>query len=276
MANYIAWQSASSSILPSRLRHSLLASLGSLLRSARASHGGTQAELAKKAGLSPRFLADLEAGRANVSLIKLAQVAAALDLSLGQLVGDAERDARGEAPVALTRTIALVGLRGAGKSTVGKAAAAALGVQFVELDRVVEERAALSLQNLFEIHGDEYFRSVESDALDDVLARNEPCVVATGGSLVMHDKTWSRLLARTTTVWLRATPAEHYARVQAQGDLRPMSGRPHAMTELRRLLGAREPRYKRAHFTIDTSHHTVAESVDRVVQIAARASRATS
>jgi XRE family aerobic/anaerobic benzoate catabolism transcriptional regulator len=233
----------------------------------------TQADLAKKAALSPRFLADLEAGRANVSLLKLAHVAAALELSLGQVVGDAERASRGEQQIVLTRHIALVGLRGAGKSTVGRAAAAALGVPFVELDRVVEEHAALSLQNLFEIHGDEYFRTVESDALDDVLARNEPCVVATGGSLVMHDKTWSRLLARTTTVWLRATPAEHYARVQAQGDLRPMSGRPHAMTELRRLLSAREPRYKRAHFTIDTSHHTVAESVERVVHIAARASR---
>jgi XRE family aerobic/anaerobic benzoate catabolism transcriptional regulator len=255
------------------VRHTLLSSLGTLLRSSRTNLGVTQAELAKKAALSPRFLADLEAGRANVSLIKLAQVAAALDLSLGQLVADAERGTRGEAAITLTRPLALVGLRGAGKSTLGKAAASLLRVRFVELDRVVEERAALSLQNLFEIHGDEYFRSVESDALDQVLAANEPCVVATGGSLVMHDKTWSRLLARTTTVWLRATPAEHYARVQAQGDLRPMSGRPHAMTELRRLLAAREPRYKRAHFTIDTSHHTVAESVERLVQIAARASR---
>lgn len=247
----------------------LLLSLAQVVRSARVARGMTQAALANGAKLSPRFIADLEAGRANISLLKLAEVARTLGTSVGPLVLDAERGAPDvRLDVVLERSIALVGLRGAGKSTIGRAAAERLGVAFVELDRVVEERAALSLQNIFDIHGDAYFRKMEAEALAQVLAGKKPCVIATGGSLVVHDKIWTLLRKRTQTVWLKATPEDHYGRVQAQGDLRPMSGRPQAMTELRRLLSAREPLYKRAHHTVDTSTSTVAESVERLVAIA--------
>ncbi len=250
----------------------LLSSLAHVVRSLRTARGLTQASLARTARLSPRFIADLEAGRANISLLKLSAVAAALSTTIAHLVVDAEQGTKGGAPLRiLPRSVALVGLRGAGKSTIGKAAAQRLGVVFVELDRVVEERAALSLQNIFDIHGDAYFRKMEAEALVQVLGGKEPCVIATGGSLVMHEKSWATLRKQTTTIWLRSTPEDHYARVQAQGDLRPMSGRPQAMTELRRLLTAREPHYKRADHTVDTSKHTIAESVERLVELSTRA-----
>ena len=250
----------------------LLTSLAQVVRSLRAAHGLTQAALARTARLSPRFIADLEAGRANISLLKLSDVATALTTTVARLVLDAERGAAGgEPPRVLPRSVALVGLRGAGKSTIGSAAAQRLGVPFVELDRVVEERAALSLQNIFDIHGDAYFRKMEAEALVQVLGSKDACVIATGGSLVMHEKSWARVRRQTTTIWLRSTPEDHYARVQAQGDLRPMSGRPQAMTELRRLLTAREPHYKRAHHTIDTSRATIPEAVERLVDLAAGA-----
>lgn len=249
----------------------LLSSLARVVRSQRTAQGLTQASLARTARLSPRFIADLEGGRANISLLKLSDVATALSTTVAQLVLDAERGADDKEPLrVLSRSVALVGLRGAGKSTIGRAAAQRLGVPFVELDRIVEERAALSLQNIFDIHGDAYFRKMEAEALEQVLGAKEPSIIATGGSLVMHDKTWARLRKRTTTVWLRATPDDHYARVQAQGDLRPMSGRPQAMTELRRLLTAREPLYERANHAIDTSKQTISEAVERLVDLATR------
>lgn len=203
-------------------------------------------ELAKAAGLSERFVGELEAGRANISLLNLAQVAQALTLPLGHFF---------EAP--RPSVIALLGLRGAGKSSIGKALADRLGVGFFELDQLVEADAGMRLPELFAIHGEDYFRQLELSALTRFLESHPRGVLATGGGLVTSPEAFNLLLARTQTVWLKATPEEHWTRVVKQGDLRPMQNRPHAMSELKRRLKEREPLYSKAGRQCVTSSRTV-------------------
>ena len=148
--------------------------------------------------------------------------------------------------------IALVGLRGAGKSTVGPKLALAREVPFIELDQRIEELAGLSLGEIFDLHGSTAYARFEAEALEDVLAQGDRMVIATGGSIVTHPKTYERLLATCRTVWLRAPGDVHYARVLGQGDRRPMKNRPRAMDELESLLEARLPLYARAELVVDT------------------------
>ena len=190
-------------------------------------------DLAKSAGLSERFVGELEAGRANISLLNLQQVAEALTLPLGHFF---------EAPAEPPRgVIALLGLRGAGKSSIGQALADRLNVDFFELDQLVEASAGMRLPELFAIHGEDYFRQLELQALTKFLESHPRGVLASGGGLVTSPDAYALLLARTETVWLKATPEEHWSRVVKQGDLRPMQNRPHAMAELRRRLKERQP-----------------------------------
>lgn len=222
-----------------------LGRLGQRLRGLREEAGLTVTELARQAGLSRRFLTETEAGRANPSVASLVRLAEALGATPAGLL-----------PEALERRserLALLGLRGAGKSTVGKALALALEVPFVELDRRVEERSGLQLGELFDLHGPEGFRRHEAEALEEVLAEGDRMVIATGGSLVTHGATFQRLRATCRTVWLRAEPEEHFARVVAQGDRRPIEARPRAMEELRGILAAREPLYGRCELELSTS-----------------------
>lgn len=229
----------------------LLVSLGGRVRTLREQRGVTRRAFAQQTGLSERFLADLEAGKGNISVVNLDHVAKALGVRLVSLLEeDGETaDARG--------VISLLGLRGAGKSTVGKALAQKLGVPFYELDRLVEAEAGMSLAEIFAIHGETYYRDVEKRALERFLAEHERAVLATGGGLVTSPDAFRVLMDRTRTVWLKATPEEHWDRVVEQGDTRPMANRPSAMAELKRRLKEREPLYSRAEVTCATTGRTV-------------------
>jgi XRE family aerobic/anaerobic benzoate catabolism transcriptional regulator len=166
--------------------------------------------------------------------------------------------------------IALLGLRGAGKSTIGRRLARRLRRPFVELDRRVEEAAGMSLGELFALHGESYYRRLEREALERLLAEARPLVLAAGGGLPASPETYALLRARSLTVWLRAEPEDHWNRVVQQGDRRPMADHPEAMAELRRLLAAREPLYAQAAATIDTSRLGVEGAADAITRIVRR------
>ncbi len=223
----------------------LLRELGRRVRRARTEKSWTLRDLAAASQLSTRFLTQLEGGRGNISVLKLARVAASLGTSPDHLL---------RAP---RRSVALVGMRGAGKSTVGALVARKMRLPFFEVDREVEARAGLSLAELFSLHGEEYYRRLERAALRELLERPEVrrggAVLSTGGSLVTDPETYTLLKDHALTVWLRARPEEHFARVLAQGDRRPMAGRADALADLRRLLDARELLYREADLTVDTS-----------------------
>jgi XRE family aerobic/anaerobic benzoate catabolism transcriptional regulator len=233
----------------------LLNEIGQRVRERRKAKAMTLKELAKASGLSERFVSDLEAGRANISVMNLAEVAQALAMPLSAFFNAPERG-----------VIALLGLRGAGKSTVGKALAAKLGVQFFELDQLVEGEAGMRLAEIFSIHGEAYFRRLELDVLSRFLDAHPRAVLATGGGLVTSADAFRLLLERTRTVWLKATPKEHWERVVKQGDLRPMRDRPQARTELNRRLREREPLYAQAQRTLVTSGRSVGDVVGELAR----------
>jgi XRE family transcriptional regulator, aerobic/anaerobic benzoate catabolism transcriptional regulator len=230
----------------------LLQAIGSRVRTRRLDRAMTVQTLAKGSGLSRRFLADLEAGRANVSVVNLARIARALSTSLATLLDE---------PGA--RTVALLGLRGAGKSTVGAALARKLALPFVELDALVEGAAGLPVAEIFAVHGETHFRRLEARVLEEFLASARPSVLATGGGLVGSRETFELLRRGSFTVWLRARPEDHMERVVRQGDRRPIarSGRAAAMAQLRQILAAREPLYDQADLAVDTSALTPREVV---------------
>lgn len=203
--------------------------------------------MAARSGLSLRFLARIEAGDGNVSLVRLVHLAEALDTTPEALL----RAPRARGPV-----IALTGLRGAGKSTVGPLLAQDLGLPFVEMDALVQEAAGLPLDQIFELHGERYYRRLERETLASILAGSSASVVAAAGGVVNEPSTWKTLLDRTTVVWLRAQPEDHWRRVIEQGDRRPMADNPDAMAELRAMLASREARYAQAHVVVDTARRT--------------------
>ncbi|MFL5320582.1 MAG: shikimate kinase [Myxococcaceae bacterium] len=236
----------------------LLGVLGARVRALREGRGQTRKALAEQTGISERFLSDLEAGRGNISVVNLSHVASALGVTAAELLAVEQKGSdRG--------VIALLGLRGAGKSTIGKALASKLGVHFFELDRLVEAEAGMSLAEIFAMHGEGYYRDVERRALERFLAQNDRAVLATGGGLVTSPEAFHLLIARTRTIWLKATPEEHWNRVVEQGDTRPMANRPSAMAELKRRLKEREPLYSRAELTISTTGRTVNQVVSELV-----------
>ena len=252
----------------------LLLALGRAVRAARTEAGLTLKQLASASSLSERFLSDLEAGKANVSILRLTEVARATGTSASALLTIAER---GSEPREETKQglglIALLGLRGAGKSTIGARAASALGVPFVELDERIAGRAGMSVGEMLDLHGASYYRRLEREELDHLLAEGGPAIVATAGNIVGDHGIFERLLASTTTVWLRASAEDHYGRVVAQGDTRPMANRKNAMQELRGLLRARRPLYERAEHTVDTTRLGLDRATIRVVAIAGQVIR---
>lgn len=247
----------------------MLRALGVRVRARREGAGLTRRELAERAEVSERFLASVETGEGNVSVARLCDLAAALECEPAELL--AELGAKRGAPAGGRRVLALLGLRGAGKSTLGAQLARSLEVEFVELDAWVEQRAAMSLRELFELHGVAYYRRLEREALGALLERRESAVVATGGGLVTDGATWELLRRRACTVWLRARPEEHLARVVAQGDARPMAGHADALADLRKLLSARAPLYERAEHTVDTSALGPVKSLRALLRIAREA-----
>jgi len=196
---------------------------------------------------------ETEAGRANPSILKLAQMAAALRTPLGELcaLGAAARGER----------LALVGLRGAGKTSVGRALARHLEAPFVELDQRVETLAGVPLSELFDLQGQDAYRAYEAEALETLLAEGQRMVIATGGSIVTSEATYKRLRQTCNTLWLRAAPEQHLSRVMGQGDQRPMQGHPRALDELRTILRHREPLYQHCDSVLDTSRLSLDEAV---------------
>jgi XRE family aerobic/anaerobic benzoate catabolism transcriptional regulator len=227
----------------------LLVALGRRARTLRVERGWTLREVAERSGLSQRFLVQLEGGRGNISVRRLADVARALETTPSALLDQSDEP---DQPV-----VALLGLRGAGKTSVGRRLARRLRVPFVELDRRIEEAAELSLAELFSLHGEEYYRRLERETLQALLAKKRGMVLAAGGGIVASPDTYALLRRSAVTVWLRARPEDHWNRVVRQGDRRPMADHPQAMADLRALLAAREPLYAAADHTVDTSHVAV-------------------
>jgi XRE family transcriptional regulator, aerobic/anaerobic benzoate catabolism transcriptional regulator len=239
-----------------------LSLLGERVRALRSEHGLTRRALAVASGVSERYLAQLEAGEGNISVLLLRKVARAMGVPVESLV-------REEA--APQKPVALLGLRGAGKSTLGQKLAQALQIPFVELDREVEKEAGAELGEVFAMYGQDAFRRFERRALERVLASNERSVIATGGGLVTDAGTYKLLLERCQCVWLKASPEEHMARVIAQGDMRPFKGRnapgrPSALDEIKQLLQDRNRLYSRADLTVDTSGKTLKQSLTELKQ----------
>jgi XRE family aerobic/anaerobic benzoate catabolism transcriptional regulator len=269
----------------------LLGAVGTAVRRLRVERGLSRRALSDKSGVSERFLADLEGGTGNISVARLAEVARALGTTASALLREGEGDrAPGDLASALLAglsrdelheaerwlrarfgrgggpLLALVGLRGAGKSTIGRALAAKLSVPFFELDALVEQAAGLSLAGIFSLHGEAYYRRLAREVLTRFLAETEEGVLATGGGLVLDREAWRLLQRRCRTVWLQATPDDHWQRVLAQGDERPSAASPHARDELRALLKVREPLYAQAEMAVDTSRVGVPGTVREVLQ----------
>jgi XRE family aerobic/anaerobic benzoate catabolism transcriptional regulator len=235
-----------------------LARLGERVRGWRGANGMTRKSLAAASGVSERYLAQLEAGQGNISVLLLRKVARAMGVPVESLAREAPDEH------AASRRIALLGLRGAGKSSLGAKLAAALGAPFIELDREVEREAGAELGEVFAMYGQEAYRRFERRALERVLRTQEAAVIAVGGSLVTDPDTFRLLLDNCRTVWLKAKPEEHMNRVIAQGDMRPFKGRSAALEEIRKLLADRDRLYARADATIETSGKSLKASLEEL------------
>ena len=272
-------------------KNPLLVALGDRVRNLRAQRGLTRKAVATAADVSERHLANLEYGTGNASILVLQQVAAALHCSLAELLGDfttrspewllirellehrSEAELRrvrlalhellsgGSKDTARHRRIALVGLRGAGKSTLGPLLARQLDVPFIELSREIETLAGCSVREIHDLYGTTAYRRYERRALEEAVQIHSEVVIATPGGIVSDPATFNELLAHCTTVWLRAAPEEHMGRVVAQGDMRPMAASKEAMDDLKRILDGRAAFYSKADITIDTSGQTPDQSL---------------
>ncbi len=240
--------------------NALLSRLGANVRALRKARGWSRRDLATRTGISERFLADVETGVANPSLLRLQTLAQIFDIELTALLATVRDDAG--------RHVALLGLRGAGKSTIGPLVAARLGVAFVELDACIESASGLRIGEIFQLHGESYYRATERAELLRLLA-GEPCVIAVGGGVVTDAQSFQALRTRTRTVWLHAEPEDHWQRVIAQGDMRPMADNEQAFADLRRILNERDPLYRQAEIVVGTSSQGVPQVVDAIVQLLA-------
>jgi XRE family aerobic/anaerobic benzoate catabolism transcriptional regulator len=275
-----------------------LEQLGQRVRTMRGRRGMSRKVLAKVSGISERYIAQLESGKGNVSIMLLRRVSYAMGAPIEDLIPAAEpapdwpvlRDLlRKATPAQIAQAkdilsgeafrstprrmsfagIALIGLRGAGKSTLGKLLARQIGWNFVELNREIEAQNGLSVAEIIALYGQEGFRRLEQAALGQLLARRELMVLATGGGIVSEPLTFEQILSSFYTIWLKAKPEEHMARVRGQGDLRPMADDRSAMAELRTILISREPLYARASATVDTAGLTVDAAAARLIDAVA-------
>ena len=276
-----------------------VAAVGRLVRQSRAKFGMTRRQLAQGSGASERYLAQIESGQGNPSVIILRSIAQALDVPIIELLPRSNGRAAAmshildliarmppaELPAVAeliesraardlasdrARRIALVGLRGAGKSTLGRRLAGTLGCPFIELDRLVEQDYGARIPDLIEMAGLATFRRYERTCLERVIAEREAAVIATAGGIVSNAETYALLLHRTHTVWIKARPDEHMRRVMEQGDFRPMAQNREAMADLVAILDARRGDYSRAEAELDTSGDTVDESFAKLQAIGQR------
>jgi len=282
---------------PDERTDAFAAVIGSLVRSARAKRGITRRQLAEQSRTSERYLAQIESGQGNPSVVVLKSIAEALDLPMIELLprtrGRSEAlerivdllmrlpqselpaiadliERRADRSADRARRIGLVGLRGAGKSTLGRRLAQHLGCPFIEVDRLVEREYGASIPDLIEIAGLSTFRRYEQTCLERVIERHTGAVIATAGGIVANPDSYALLLRLTHTVWVKARPDEHMRRVMAQGDFRPMAQNREAMADLVAILEARRADYGRAQAILDTSGDTVEESFAKLVEITAR------
>jgi XRE family aerobic/anaerobic benzoate catabolism transcriptional regulator len=273
-----------------------LAQLGQRVRSLRAIRGMSRKVLARESGVSERYIAQLESGLGNVSILLLRRVAEAIGTPVEDLVADplhqpqdwpllrdrlrraapAQREsvlalldggegAKPRASEPPRDRIALIGLRGAGKSTLGRLTAQQLGWPFIELNREIERDNGLAVAEVFSLYGQDGYRRLEQAALDRVIQRPGPMILATGGGIVADPLTFERLLTSFRTIWIKARPDQHMKRVRAQGDHRPMQNERAAMAELETILASRTALYNRAARVVDTSEGNIDENVARLL-----------
>lgn len=261
--------------------------VGERVRTARARRGISRKALSELSDVSQRYLAQLEGGQGNISIALLKRIAVALDHRIEWLVGDddpwssdalrvaslfrnatAEQKRRvlslldpGNAGEQRANRVALIGLRGAGKSTLGRLAAEALGIPFVELNAEIEATSGMPVNELMALYGQEGYRRLERHAVERVAAAHEAAILAVAGGIVAEPDTFSFLLRHFHTIWLKARPEEHMGRVRRQGDTRPMAGNPAAMEELKTILTSRESLYTQSEAQVDTSGRTVEQSL---------------
>jgi len=265
-----------------------LASLGRRVREAREQRGLSRRSLSEAASVSERYLAALEAGEGNASVILLRRVAGALGVDLTELVDSDESVAEhrliwrfleslppkrlaevlkrltqefGQDEAVRLKRIALIGLRGAGKTTLGGLLAKSLRRPFVELDREIERTAGMPASEVFLLYGPAGFRRIERQCLERIIGNQEDLVLTVGGGIVSDAETYDVLLKNCFTVWIKATPEEHMGRVMAQGDMRPMAGHAEAMEDLKRILSSREELYSKADARVDTAGRSVEQSL---------------
>jgi XRE family aerobic/anaerobic benzoate catabolism transcriptional regulator len=273
-----------------------LEQLGQRVRTMRGLRGMSRKVLARTSGISERYIAQLESGKGNVSIVLLRRVSTAMGAHIEDLIPAAEITSDSDWPVIrdLVRQatpnqiahakdilagrggaqrpktfagIALIGLRGAGKSTLGRLLAKKIGWRFVELNKEIEQHNGLSVAEIIALYGQEGFRRLEQSALAQLLASKEPVVLATGGGIVSEPLTFDLILSSFYTIWIKADPEEHMARVRKQGDLRPMADDRSAMQELRTILLSREPLYARAPACVDTAGLKVDDAAARLLDV---------
>lgn len=273
----------------------LLLQVGKAVREARAAQGIPRRVLSEKSGVSARYLAQLEGGQGNISITLLEKVSRALGLRLVDILADGASaseqrlvdlfrrvdtatqeavirrlEVAAEVPDRAQR-ICLIGLRGAGKSTLGRMAGKQLDMPFVELNKDIELQAGMPVAEIMALYGAEGYRQLEAEAVRRVAARHDRLILAVAGGIVGDRETYATVLERFHTIWLKAAPDDHMSRVRAQGDMRPMQGQPGAMDQLRGLLAAREGEYGRALAQVDTHGQSVEQSLgDLVALIQAR------
>ena len=271
----------------------LLARVGERVRAARERRGLSRRALSEKSAVSQRYLAQLEAGDGNISIALLHRVAQALDHRIEWLLGeedpwqsevlraselfrvaDSATRARvmellqpGSAEALRARRLCLIGLRGAGKSTLGALLGQRRGVPFVELNRVIEEQSGMPINEVIAFFGQEGYRRLEAEALARVIATHDTVILAVAGGIVADPETFSRLMQHFHTVWVKASPEEHMTRVKAQGDLRPMAGNPEAMAQLQALLRARDTLYAQADVALDTAGKSAEQSLEELAEL---------
>ncbi len=281
--------------LPADADAEFLARLGRRVREVRDRRGMTRKLVAREAGVSERHLAHLEGGEGNVSIVLLAHIAHALGTPLVELIAPEAEDTVekrlirrflerlpqhrleevvfrlmrdfGHEEAVRRKRIALIGLRGAGKTTLGSRLAREEGMPFVELDREIEKETGIPAREIFALYGQAGYRRIEKRTLERVIREHPRAVISVGGGVVAEPDTYELLLGQCLTVWVKAQPEEHMARVMAQGDLRPMAGNDEAMEDLKRILEARVPLYAKADTSLDTSGETVEESFIKLRQL---------
>lgn len=264
----------------------LIHRVGDRVRKARELKGIPRRVLSESSGVSPRYLALLEAGEGNISIGLLQRVAQALDHRIEWLLSEddpwtsesqkvaemyraASADQRGKVldilapqPEATARgnRIALIGLRGAGKSTLGELAGAQLDIPFVELNREIEDHAGMPATEVMAFYGQEGYRRLEAQALSRIIEAHDSVILAVAGGIVSDPEVFKSLIAHFHTIWIKASPTEHMTRVRAQGDVRPMAGNPEAMEQLKFILTSREALYEQARAHLDTTGRSVEQS----------------